>query len=90
MLRNRTIKINTSDAPQAILCQSSYGLSAYLNINKGKDSTDFKGFMLKKGFPKAVKSNGAVSPKTLDIERSIPVNMPPNAEGKRTFKRVLV
>jgi hypothetical protein len=41
------------------------------------------------GLPKAVKSNGAVSPITLEILKITPVRMPLNPVGTMTFSMVL-
>ena len=76
MLTSNTIIITTKAALQPIWCITSKGeLVAYSVINTGKFAVGCVKYPLGKLSANiAVKSNGAVSPETLDSESSIPVS----------------
>src|ERR687897_1898583 len=78
-LNSRTIKINTSAAPQPCECADSYGWEANLHILRGKASTGSLKPVKNRLVPSIVIIRGAVSPAILEIPRTIPVNTPPNA-----------
>src|ERR1700719_3677959 len=73
MLITRINPSNTSPAAHACRFQSSYGATAYLKIISGRDAVGWFQPGLQKRFPKAVNSNGAVSPATRANARSTAV-----------------
>src|ERR671911_2092158 len=78
-LNSRTIKINTSAAPQPCDCADSYGWEANLQILRGNASTGSPKPVKNKLVPSIVIIRGAVSPAILEIPRTIPVRIPLNA-----------
>ena len=76
MLTSKTIIITTNAALQPIWCMTSNGeFVAYSVINTGKFAVGCVKYPVGKLSANiAVKSSGAVSPETLDRERSIPVS----------------
>jgi hypothetical protein len=58
-------------------------------MSNGSAFTGFITFTFMKGFPKAVKSSGAVSPAILATLIRIPVVIPLKPAGKTTFRMVL-
>jgi len=60
-----------------------------LKIIKGSVLTGFRILIPMKGLPKAVKSNGAVSPATRATLSNIPVRIPLSPERSTTFRIVL-
>src|SRR5918995_4825644 len=78
-LNSRTIKINTSAAPQPCECADSYGWDANLHILRGKASTGSSKPVKNRLVPSIVIIRGAVSPAILETARTIPVSTPPNA-----------
>ena len=69
-------RVIISDAAHAWLCQLLYGPIAYWKIVTVRDETGSFMFAEKNELLKDVKSNGAVSPTTRAIDRSIPVRIP--------------
>jgi hypothetical protein len=72
-----------------MLCRFGKGLEAYLKIKSGILSIGRNRFVLIKGFPDAVKINGAVSPAILEIDSKIPEIILLKPVGKITFNIVL-